>query len=140
MLASSNKSGAMAGVLTSFLPVLDHLGHLQDQYGDDDFGKSYNALQGIMRQVFTDLGATEYTVNTGDKVDMIRMNAIESVHSAAHPADTVIQPLTLGWELQGNVIRAAECVTSLGPEKVEEEAPEEEQEERAEGEDPYGLE
>ena len=130
----------MAGVLTSFLPVLDNLGQLQDQYGDDEFGKSYNALQGIMRQVFTDLGATEYTVNTGDKVDMIRMNAIESVHSADYPADTVIQPLTLGWELQGNVIRAAECVTSLGPEKVEEEAPEEEEEESAEGEDPYGLE
>lgn len=138
MLASSNKSGAMAGVLTSFLPILDHLGHLQDKYGNDEFGQSYNALQGIMRQVYTDLGATEYTVSTGDKVDIIRMNVVEKVHSAEHPADTVIQPITLGWELQGNVIRAAECVASLGPEKVEEQAPEEEA--PAEGEDPYGLE
>lgn len=115
----------MAGVLTTFLPVLDSLGELQNKYGDDEFGKSYNALQSIMEQVYTDLGVKQYTVTTGDKVDMIRMNVVEKVHSEEYPADAVIQPLTTGWELQGNVIRPVECVASLGPEKVEEEGEEE---------------
>eukprot|EP00977_Amphora_coffeiformis_P019629 scaffold7349_cov173-Amphora_coffeaeformis.AAC.110 len=125
MLASSNKSGAMAGVLTSFVPVLDTLGELQDKYGEDEFGKSYNALQSVMRQVFTDLGAAEYSVAVGDKVDETRMVVVESQYSEEFPANTVIRPLVMGWELQGNVIRAAQCVASLGPEVTEEQAPEE---------------
>ena len=127
MLASSNKSGAIAGVLTSFLPVLDSLNDLQAKYGDDEFGKSYNALPGIMRQVFTDLGSAEYTIATGDAVDRSRMDAVESVYSEEYPTDTVIQPLASGWELQGNVIRPAQCVARLGPETAApaDEAPEE---------------
>ena len=121
MLASSNKSGAMAGVLASFLPILDKLVELQERYGEDEFGKSYNALQSAMVQVYTELGATEYTATTGQTVDNTRMDVVESVHSNEYPANTVIQPVTMGLELQGNVIRAAKCVVSLGPEKVEEE-------------------
>jgi molecular chaperone GrpE (heat shock protein) len=114
MLASSNKSGAMAGVLVSFLPVLDKLGVLQAQFGEDEFGKSYNALQGIMRQVYIDLGTTEYTVNPADPVDKMRVDVIETEHSD-QPADTVLRPLSMGLEIDGNVIRAAQCVASLGP-------------------------
>jgi molecular chaperone GrpE (heat shock protein) len=114
MLASSNKSGAMAGVLVSFLPVLDKLGMLQAQHGEDEFGKSYNALQGVMRQVYIDLGTTEYTVNAGDAVDKMRVDVIEAEHSD-QPADTVIRPLSMGLEIDGNVIRAAQCIASLGP-------------------------
>ena len=131
MLASSNKSGAMAGVLTSFVPVLDNLGHLQDKYGADEFGKSYNALQSTMRQVFTDLGASEYAVATGDKVDETRMDVVESEYSEEFPAKTVIRPLVIGWELQGNVIRPAQCVASLGSQVAEEAAPEEPTDEEA---------
>jgi len=120
----------MAGVLTSFVPVLDTLGELQGKYGEDEFGKSYNALQSVMQQVFTDLGAAEYAVATGDKVDETRMLVVESQYSEEFPANTVIRPLVVGWELQGNVIRPAQCVASLGPEVAEEQAPEETVEEK----------
>lgn len=115
----------MAGVLASFLPVLDTLNDLQAQHGGDEFGKSYSAMPGIMRQVFTDLGSNEYTVATGDAVDKTRMDVVDAVYSDEIPADTVIQPIALGWELQGNVIRSAQCVASLGPEAAAEESTEE---------------
>jgi molecular chaperone GrpE (heat shock protein) len=116
----------MAGVLASFLPILDKLGELQDKYGEDDFGKSYNALQAVMRQVFTDLGATEYAVNTGDAVDKSRVDAVETEYSESYPKDTVIQALSPGWELQGNIIRSAQCVVSLGSENSVEETSQQE--------------
>lgn len=109
----------MAGVLTSFVPVLDTLGELQEKYGEDDFGKSYNALESVMRQVFTDLGASEYSIATGDAVDETQMDVVMSEYSEEFPANTVIKPLSMGWELQGNVIRAAQCVASLGSEVAE---------------------
>ena len=34
----------MASVVQNFLPILEDLEQLQEQYGNDDFGKSYNAL------------------------------------------------------------------------------------------------
>lgn len=111
----------MAGVLATFLPILDTLGELQEKYGHDEFGKSYNALPSIMQQVYTDLGAVEYSIAAGDAVDPNRMNVVETVYSDEYPANTVIQPLTLGLDMQGNVIRAAQCVASLGPEKAMEE-------------------
>lgn len=113
----------MAGVLASFLPTLDTLGDLQNKYGEDDFGKSYNALQSVMRQVFTDLGANEYGLAAGDAVDTTRMDVVETEYSEQYAKDTVIQPLKMGWELQGNVIRSAQCVASLGSENAVEETP-----------------
>ena len=124
----------MAGVLASFMPVLDSLTDLQAKYGNDEFGKGYNAMEGIMRQVFTDLGSSEYTIATGDAIDKSRMDVVDAVYSEEFPANTVIEPLTMGWELQGNVIRSAQCVASLGSQAAVEEEEEEAAEELAEEE------
>ena len=115
----------MAGVLASFMPVLDSLTDLQEKYGDDEYGKGYNAMEGIMRQVYTDLGSNEYSIATGDAIDKSRMDVVDAFYSDEFPTNTVIQPLTMGWELQGNVIRSAQCVASLGPESAAEEPAEE---------------
>ena len=118
MLQSSNKYAATAGVLTEFLPVLDRLLSLREQYGEDDFGSKYAALAGGMRTAFTDLGVTEYTVSPGDAVVVDRVVAIASEHSDAIEVHRVLRPLAMGLELQGNVVRPAECVASLGVEQV----------------------
>lgn len=108
--------------LAEFLPVLDRLTELKQQYETHDFGKSYNALSDTLRAVFTDLGVTEYTVATGDLVDKSRMLVVDSEHSDEHSADTVLRPVGMGMELQGYIVRYAECVASLGPENPPEEA------------------
>ena len=129
MLASSNKQGAVASTLAQFLPVYDKLGELNSAYEEDDFGKQYGALFTSMKQAFNDLGTAEYTVSEGDQVDSMRMAVIESEHSTAQPADTVLRVISSGLELQGNVVRPAEVVASLGEETAEEASNEETSEE-----------
>jgi len=123
MLQSSNKFSATAATLTEFLPIVDDLIALREKYGEHEFGKQYNALPGAMKTAFTEMGVTEYTVNVGDPVDTTRMIVVGSEYSDEYERDTVLRPINMGMELQGNVILKAECVASLGPEAsaVEEE-------------------
>ena len=122
MLNSSNKSSATAGILTNFLPVLDKLMALRQQYEQDEFGQQYNALSGDMRGVFSKMDVTEYGVQVGEPVDTRKVTVVAAEHSTEVAADAVLRPVSMGMELQGNVIRMAECGASLGPEVVEEEA------------------
>lgn len=108
----------MAAVLGEFLPVLDRLEDLKVKYEDDDFGKQYGALPGAIKAAYSELGAKEYTVTIGDRIDKSRMVVIDSEHSENHASDTVLRPISMGLELQGNPIRLAECVACLGPEPV----------------------
>ena len=132
MLNSSNRSSATASILTDFLPVLDKLFALREKYSDDEFGKQYDALPGAMKTAFVDLGVSEYSVAAAEKVDTSRVMVIDSQYSDSVPKDHVIEPLKGGLELQGNIVRMAECVASLGPEGTDEEEEEEEEEEGAE--------
>ena len=119
MLQSSNKYAATAAVLTEFLPVLDQLTATREQYDNDEFGRKYTALAGGMRAAFTELGVTEYTVAPGEPiVDPSRVVVVESEYSETIGANSVLRPVTIGMELQGNVVRPAECVASLGAESV----------------------
>jgi len=126
MLQSSNKYAATAGILTEFLPVLDKLTNLRDQYNDDEFGQKYSALAGGMKAAFTEMGVTEFTVAPGDVVDTSRMVVVDSEYSETAEENTVLRPVAIGMELQGNVVRMAECVASLGTEARGEEDSEEE--------------
>jgi len=101
--------------LTQFLPVYDKLNELKAQYGEDAFGKQYNALG--LQSSFASLGVTEFALALGDTVDASRMVVTESVHSDAAAANCVLEPLSTGLELDGNIVRMAECVASLGPEQ-----------------------
>lgn len=117
---SSGRAGAIAGILSKFLPVVDRLSCLSELHGGDEFGKQYNALLGDMQGAFKTLGATEYAPSPGDSIDASRVAVKESMNSPDHPSNTVLKTLVEGIELEGNIIRKAECVASLGPEKVDE--------------------
>mmetsp|Transcript_21392 Transcript_21392/g.27657 ORF Transcript_21392/g.27657 Transcript_21392/m.27657 type:complete len:266 (+) Transcript_21392:131-928(+) len=117
MLASSNKQGAVALTLTQFLPIYDTLDELNTAYSEDDFGKQYGALYTSIKQAFSDLGAVEYAVAAGDSIDKLRMTVLDSEHSDEQPAETVLRVLRPGMELQGNIVRPAEVVASLGVEE-----------------------
>ena len=121
---SSNKYSSTASTLVEFLPVMDRLVELRNLYGEDEFGKLYNALPGAFHTAFKELGVTEYSIQEGEPVDRMRMTVVEEQHSET-PADTVLQVLSDGMELQGNVIRGAACVISKGTEEkvAAEEAP-----------------
>jgi len=127
MMQSSDKSAVSANVLSEFLPVLEQLNSIKEKYEGDEFAKQYGALPGAFKACFTQLGVTDYTLSVGDKIDPMRMIVIESEHSNDIPKDTVLRPVKMGMELQGNVVQMAECVSSLGPEVVEEEKTEEEE-------------
>lgn len=106
----------MAAVLNEFLSVRDRLEELQSLYSEDDFGKQYNALPSAMKAAFDELGVSDYTIGVGETIDDARCVVIDREHSESIPKDAVIRPIRGGLELQGNVIRAAECIASLGPE------------------------
>jgi molecular chaperone GrpE (heat shock protein) len=109
---SSSQSNAMAGILKNFLPVHDKLEAMKDQYAADDFGRQYSGLW--MGPTLAKMGVKEYSVSEGEPLDRIRMNAVSMEYSMSVPKDTVMEALTPGLELEGNVVRAATCVVSRG--------------------------
>lgn len=129
--STDNKLAARAIALQSFLPILDKLKSLAKEYEGDEFAKSYAALGWDFNNALVDLGVVEYTVKEGEVYDSRRVLAAEEVYSDTVPKGTVISPVEIGFELEGNVMKMASAVVSLGPEPVEEE--EEEAEEGEEG-------
>jgi hypothetical protein len=111
----------MASVVQNFLPILEDLEQLQEQYGNDDFGKSYNALSGILRSGMKELGVEDFDIQAGSSPVDGRVSVVAEEYSEEFPQGTVIRTISTGMELQGNVIKMAECVVSLGKEEVEEE-------------------
>ncbi len=79
-----------------------------------------------MQATFATLGVTDFDVEAGENVNNFRMKVLESELSTEHPKDTILRQVAPGMELDGNVIRAALCVASLGAEEAEEAAEEEE--------------
>lgn len=119
MLQNTNKFSATARICAEFLPAMDRLEDLRTIYENDDYGKQYNAMVGAMKSCFSELGVTELVVQAGDALDLNRVEVIESRYSDTAPKDTIIEPLTSGLELEGNTVRLATCVASLGPEVEE---------------------
>mmetsp|Transcript_30171 Transcript_30171/g.64688 ORF Transcript_30171/g.64688 Transcript_30171/m.64688 type:complete len:278 (+) Transcript_30171:193-1026(+) len=123
-IASTSQASATAAVLKDFLPMYDKLNTLKDSYSGDGFGTKYSELN--LQKTFTTLGVTDFNVEAGDTVNNFRMKVLESEISTDQPKDTVLRQLAPGMELDGNVIRAALCVTSLGAEEAGDEESEEE--------------
>ena len=116
MLSTDNKMAARAHVLQSFLPILEKLQENNARYEGDEFAKSYGALCWDFNNALKDLGVVEYTVKEGDVVDVDRVAAVKEEHSDTFAKGTVIQPVDIGFEIEGNVMKAASAVVSLGPE------------------------
>ena len=111
---SSGRSSATAAVLSEFLPIYDKMDDLKEKFGGDDFGSKYSGLS--MENTFEKMGVKQFEVSVGETVDNSRMVVVEGTHSEEFDKDVVVKPLSKGMEFEGNVIRAAECVASLGPE------------------------
>lgn len=122
--AADGKVVATAGVLQNFLPIIDELKTLGEKYDGDEFAKKYSALSSEFNGVMTKMGVQEFTVVEGDKAEPSRVTAVVEEHSDSIPKGCVISPIEgrSGFELEGNVMRMAEAVVSLGPEAAEEEA------------------
>eukprot|EP00581_Thalassiosira_minuscula_P009698 CAMPEP_0183709700 /NCGR_PEP_ID=MMETSP0737-20130205/5689_1 /TAXON_ID=385413 /ORGANISM="Thalassiosira miniscula, Strain CCMP1093" /LENGTH=275 /DNA_ID=CAMNT_0025937865 /DNA_START=28 /DNA_END=855 /DNA_ORIENTATION=- len=122
---SDNKSAARAGVMQSFLPVLEELDVVGAKYAANDFART---LDGGLRSEFNnalgELGVAEYAVESGAAMDLGRVVAVEEEYSEEFAKGTVIRALKTGLEISGNVVRPAEVVGSLGSESAaaEEEA------------------
>lgn len=102
------------------MPAYDTLNNLQQKYADDEFGSKYSELH--LQQTFANLGVTDFGVAPGEEVNNFRMKVLEKEVSKDFVKDTVIRQVSPGLELDGNVIRAASCVASLGTGEDEESA------------------
>ena len=111
--------------------MYDRLNELKEKYAGDEFGTKYSGL--TMKPTFEKMGVEEYNLEVGAKVDNFRMKVVESDYSSEYAKDTVIRLVAMGMELEGNVMRPAECVASLG---TEEEIKAAEEGEEVSGEDP----
>lgn len=118
-IASTTQSSATAAVLKNFLPMYDRFNTLKETYMGDEFGRKYSEIN--LQKTFSTMGVTDFNVEAGEAVNNFRMKVIESEVSTEHPKDSILRQVAPGLELNGNVIRAALCVSSLGmEEKVEE--------------------
>jgi molecular chaperone GrpE (heat shock protein) len=122
---TNNKFSAKANVVKSFLPVKEALEEVAEQYGEDEFGKKYNAIKGAFNSALKQLDVVEFTAEVGQPMDISRAVSVEEEYSDTSVRGTVLRPVKAGLELQGNVMQMASCVASLGSEaeaKAEEEA------------------
>jgi molecular chaperone GrpE (heat shock protein) len=128
-MQASDGNSATASLLADFLPVWDTLQALEAKYGEDEFGMKYNPLPAAMKSAFGEMGVVEFVVSEGDAVDLRKMKVVEKEASADVAVDKVLRSVAAGLELDGNMVRKAQCVASSGPaaaaaeEAAEEEAP-----------------
>lgn len=120
---ADNTSASRASVLQAFLPVLDELETLGQQYESNGFARTLNSgLRSELDKALNELGVTEYRVESGQaimggsNVAAGRVVAVEEEYSEEYGRGTVIRQLKSGLEIKGNVIRPAEVVGSLGQE------------------------
>lgn len=115
---ADSKMATRATVIQEFLPVLDELDAASKLYAANDFGKTFDALRVEFDTELAGLGVTGYDVESGQKIDVGRVVAVEEEYSDQFAEGTVISALKKGLEISGNVIRPAEAVGSLGKEET----------------------
>lgn len=98
------------------MPIVDSVETLREKYGEDSFGKQYNAVSGSVKSALSELGVTSFEIKAGDVIDDPRkIDVIESQYSTEYPKKgSVIQVISNGMELKGNIVRPAKCIVSLG--------------------------
>lgn len=114
---ADSKSAARASVLQSFLPALDEMEAIGVKYEGNAFAATLQkGLTSEFQNNLMELGVSEYNVGSGEDVVRGRVVAVEDQFSEEFGKGTVITPLKSGLEIQGNIVRPAECVASLGSE------------------------
>ena len=130
----SQKGYGKVAAVRALLPFAERFTELQCERktgeecdADDEIHKYYGGIYKQYTQLLDSWKVTEYTVSPGDKFDIKIHQTVESVSSDDAPAGSVIECIESGWMMDGDVVRLAKCKVSTGPEKVEEEAPAEEE-------------
>jgi molecular chaperone GrpE (heat shock protein) len=130
-LNRNSKSSAAAAVVSEFVPALDRLAELRDRHSESDFANQYGALAGALRSAMAELGVRDYIVGAGDRVLADRAEVVDRVYSDEVAKGCVVEVVAnQGLELDGNVVRRAKVVASLGPRAQEAAQAQEEEEER----------
>eukprot|EP00567_Pseudictyota_dubia_P009459 CAMPEP_0197443612 /NCGR_PEP_ID=MMETSP1175-20131217/9313_1 /TAXON_ID=1003142 /ORGANISM="Triceratium dubium, Strain CCMP147" /LENGTH=134 /DNA_ID=CAMNT_0042974273 /DNA_START=1 /DNA_END=401 /DNA_ORIENTATION=- len=112
----SNKFTANANILQQFLPVLDELTNLDSRFEGNEAAKSYSALRGSFSSALTSLGAAEFTAEVGGVYDVRRHESVREEYSDDIAEGAVLEPVAMGMEIEGNVMRRAQVAVSLGSE------------------------
>jgi len=127
--SQNNQYTERANILQKFFPLLDELTELDTKYSGVGFAGSYSPLKGSLIGAMKELKAAEFSVTAGDEVDSRRVTTVEEIYNGDIGKGCVVEMKKTGWELEGNVMRFAEAVVSLGSEadakKAEEAAAEE---------------
>jgi molecular chaperone GrpE (heat shock protein) len=117
-MQSSNKETSKAAVIQNFLPILDELREMQTENPDT----VYAGLAGAMGSALKELGVEEFSSQAGDVVNPQKVAVLEEEYSADVPKGNIVRPVSMGFDLAGNVMRLGQVVVSLGAEEEEQAA------------------
>jgi len=113
--SSSNKLASQASSIQNFLPSYELLESLKDKYVDSEYAQGYAALS--LKNAFMQLGVVEFDAKVGEGMDRSQCMVVSEEYSDEYSKGVVIDVVKSGMELNGYVIRLAECVVSLGSEE-----------------------
>lgn len=111
--AESERSELMAmakvSVLTDLLPALDNFdraaAHLPTELEDNAWAKGMSYVGSQLEQILDGMGVHKYS-SIGEQFDHNRHEAMEYVEGNG-PPDVVVEELTPGYEISGQVVRPA---------------------------------
>merc|ERR1712157_573309 len=113
--SSNNRIASQASSIQNFLPSYELLEELRAKYADNEYAQSYSALS--LKNTFQQLGVVEFDAIVGEAMDRSRCKVAGEEYSNEYSKGTVLDVVKSGMELNGFVIRLAECVVSLGSEE-----------------------
>lgn len=100
---------AKVSVLTDLLPALDNFDraatHLPEELQDNSWAKGMQYVGHQIWDIFEQIGVHKFQ-SLGEHFDPQRHEALEYIQSDS-PADTVVEELTPGYEINGRVVRPA---------------------------------
>ncbi|MCC7289049.1 nucleotide exchange factor GrpE [bacterium] len=100
---------AKVSVLTELLPALDNFdraaAHLPEELADNNWAKGMQYVGQQIWDIFENIGVHKFQ-SLGEHFDPQRHEALEYIQSD-QPADTVVEELTPGYEINGRVVRPA---------------------------------
>merc|ERR1712174_56877 len=84
-------------------------------YADNEYAQSYSALS--LKNSFQQLDVVEFDAIVGEAMDRSRCKVAGEEYSNEYSKGIVLDVVKSGMELNGFVIRLAECVVSSGSEE-----------------------
>lgn len=129
---ASDEARGKARKIDPFLPILDELTALKGTFPEDaeKVSTQFASLGGDLLSNLEAIGLKSFGAEAGtDRYLISRHTAIRKEYSDIIPEGYIMEVLVEGLEVEGNIVREAEVVVSLGVEKevVEEDAKEEEE-------------